>query len=154
MFLHLFVMFEKVNLPRYIFHHMLWALRESQEKDKRFIPYGRLLSEIFYQGKILNAIEVFGTVSDDQLGTVVGKYINAGALKHMSLVEEVVKLETDLKESMIVSDLTIDFPPISKEDNPEVLVAYVTEHFERTGEIINFSFIPGTMAGASLRIAS
>jgi len=28
-FLHLFVNFEKVNLPRYIFHHMLFALMED-----------------------------------------------------------------------------------------------------------------------------
>jgi len=47
-FLHFFVKFEKVNLPRYIFHHMIWALKESQEKNKRFIPYARLLSKIFY----------------------------------------------------------------------------------------------------------
>jgi len=47
-FLHFLITFEKVNLPRYIFHHMLWALKESQEKNKTFIPYGRLLSEIFH----------------------------------------------------------------------------------------------------------
>ena len=34
---------------------------------------------------------------------MVGKYINANALKHMYMVEEVTKLPTDLKESMILS---------------------------------------------------
>ena len=29
-FLHYIISFEKVNLPRYIFHHMLWALEKSQ----------------------------------------------------------------------------------------------------------------------------
>ena len=90
----------------------------------------------------------------DHLGTVVGKYINGYTLKNMGLVETVDQLETDLTESMIVSDLMADFPPILKEDNPEVLVAYVTTHYEQTGEIINLSSIPETMASTPFRIAS
>jgi hypothetical protein len=79
--LHFLVKFEKANLPRNIFHHMLWALRESQENNRRSIPYGRLLSEIFYQGGILKALKVSGVVSDNQLGTVVGKYINGNTFE-------------------------------------------------------------------------
>jgi len=153
-FLHFFVKFEKVNLPRYIFNHMLWALRKSKDRGRKFIPYGRLLSEIFYQGGILKALKKSGSVFDDQLGTMFGKYINAFTLKNMYQVEEAKKLSTDLKESTIVSNLMEDFPPISKEDNHEVLPAYVTDHFEKTGEIINYSSIPDTMAGTPLRIAS
>lgn len=37
-FLHFLVKFEKENLPRYIFHHMLWALKESQEKKEDIFP--------------------------------------------------------------------------------------------------------------------
>jgi len=133
---------------------MIWALKESIEKGRKFIPYGRLLSEIFYQGGILKALKMSDTVADDHMGTVVGKYINANTLKSMYLVKEVEKREADLKESMIVSDLMTDFPPISKEDNPEVLAAYVITHYERTGEIINLSSILDTMAGAPLRIAN
>ena len=153
-FLHFFVKFEKVNLPRYIFHHMLWALRESQEKERRFIPYGRLLSEIFHQGGILNALRLSGVVSDDQLRTVVGKYINASILKSMYLVKNVKKLDTDLDESMIVSDLITNFPPISKDDPPEVLAAFVMSQYDKIGEIINYSSIPDTMAGTPMRIAT
>jgi len=115
---------------------MLWALKESQEKKRSFIPYGRLLSKIFHQEDILEAIRLSKAVNDDQLGKVVGKYINANTLKHMYQVKEFEKLETDLQESMILSNLMDDFPPISKED-PEVRAAYVYEHFKRTGEVIN-----------------
>ena len=72
----------------------------------------------------------------------------------MYIVKNVDKLDSNLKESMIVFNLMDDFPPISKEDNPEVLAAYVTSHYEKTGEIINLSLIPDTMVGAPLRIAS
>lgn len=48
------------------------------------------------------------------------------------MIKNFDKLDTDLKESMIVSGLMFDFLPVSKEDNSEVLVAYVSDHFEKT----------------------
>jgi hypothetical protein len=95
-FLHFLISYEKVYLPRYIFHHMLWALEKSQQKDRTFIPYGRLLSEIFHQGGILKAVKLFKTITDHQLGTMVGKYINGKTLRNMNLVQEVIKMDTDL----------------------------------------------------------
>ena len=136
-----------------MFHHMILALKESKEKDRKFIPYGILLSEIFYQGGLLKALKDSGVVSDDQLGTMTRKYINGSTLKNMGIVKKVDKLDSDLKESMIVSDLMIDFPPISKQDNLEVLAAYVTTHYEKTRETINLSSIPETQVGVPLRVA-
>jgi len=153
-FLHFLVTFEKVNLPRYIFHHMFWELKESQENNRSFIPYGRLLSEIFHQGGILEAIKLSKAVNDDELGTVVGMYINANTLKHMFMIKKFTKLETDLQKSMILSNLIEDFPPISREDPLEVRAAYVYEHWKTTGEVINYNSIPDTMYGAPLKVAS
>jgi len=153
-FLHFFVSFEKLNPPRYIFHHMLWTLRESQDKERKFVPYGRLLSKIFHQGGILEALRLSNLITDEHLGTIVGEYINANTLKHIYLVEEVTKIPTNLKEYMISSDLMVDFPPISKEDPLEVRVSYVYEHFQKTGEIIQYSSIPDTMYCIPLKIAS
>lgn len=70
----------------------------------------------------------------------------------MNIVKEVTVLEYDMKEFDVVSDLMVDFPLISKEDNPEVLAAYVVSHFEVSGDIINYSVIPDTMGGAPLRV--
>jgi len=102
-FLHYFIKFEKVILPKYIFKHMIWALRERQDKNRSDIPY------IFYQGGILNILKTIGVVSDDQVGTMVGKYINAKTLKSMKMIKEVQKQETDLTESMILFDIMADF---------------------------------------------
>jgi len=156
-FLHFLVTFDKVNLPRYIFHHMLSTLKESQEMNRSFIPYGRLLSEIFHEGVILAAIKLSKTLNDDQLGTVCGKYINGSTLKKMLLIKKVTKLDTDLKESMIFSNLMDDCPPISKEDPPEVRVAYVHDHWKRSYSDIPdsmYSDIPDTMYGVTLSVAS
>jgi len=134
-FLHFLITFEKVNLPRYIFHHILWALKESQEKNRAYIPYGRLLYEIFHQGGILKALMLSKLVTDKILGTVVGKYINGSTLKHMLLVKEVVNMDTDLKESMILSNIMDDFPPISR----KILLRYKLHLYMTTGRLLGRS---------------
>jgi len=153
-FLRYFVKFDQVNLPRYIFSQMIWALKESQDKGRSSIPYGRLLSKIFYQGGILNTLQTIGAVSHDQLGTMVGSYINAKTLKSMRLIKKVEKLESDLTESMIVSDLMDDFPLISKEDHPVVIAEYAVWYYKETGIALNIDQLPDTLGGAPLRIAS
>ena len=43
-FLHYFIQIEKANVPKYIFKHMIKALKESQTIKRSWIPYGRLIS--------------------------------------------------------------------------------------------------------------
>jgi len=114
---------------------------------------GRQLLEIFYQGGLLTALKNSVVVSHEHVRTVTGKYINGHTLRSMGIVKTIDKLESDLHESMIVSDLMVDFPPISKEDNPVVMVEFITRHFKETGEIINLNFILDTIVGSPLRIA-
>ncbi|KEH41682.1 hypothetical protein MTR_1g053665 [Medicago truncatula] len=80
--------FDRINLPKYILHHMCWALREIQKNERRQIPFGRLLSEIFVQGQLLKHLKNCGVSSDEELGTVVGKIINGKTLKSMFLRRE------------------------------------------------------------------
>jgi len=153
-FLYFLNNFEKVNLPRYIFNHTCWALKESQgKKERRQVPYGRLSSEIFHQSGMLKTLRSIGVVSDKDLDTSIGKIINGRKLKYMQIMKKATVLKTNLKESDVLSDLMVDFPPISKEDNPEVLAAYVVSHYEDTGNIIIDNSIPPTMDGVPLKIA-
>jgi len=62
-------------------------------------------------------------------------------------------LSTNLKESIVISNLMDDFPPICKQDPLEVRVMYTMDHFERTGQTIKISDIPETMYGGTLPIA-
>ena len=79
---------EKANVPKYIFRHMIKTLNESQTINMCWVPFGRLLSEIFHQGGILDAI-ITAKVSDDkQLGTITGKVINGSTLRHMKLIKK------------------------------------------------------------------
>jgi len=154
-FLHFFMTKEKSNVPKYIFRHMIKTLRESQTIKRSWIPYGRMISEILHQGGILNTLKEVKIFTDAQLGTVTGKIINDGTLKHMKLIkkEDYTVLSTDLNESAVVSNLMEDFPPICKQDPLDVRVHYIMDHYEKTGQTIKLSDIPETMYGGALPIA-
>jgi len=154
-FLHFFITQEKANVPKYIFNHMIWALKESQNSNRSWIPYGRLLFEIFHQGGILKAVKQSKIITDAQLGTMTGKIINGRTLIKMELIkkEEFKERNTGLKESYVVSNLMDDFPLICRQDPPEVRAHFVYEHWERTGETIKYDEIQETMYGGALPIA-
>ena len=54
----------------------------------------------------------------------------------------VISVDTDLKESSIISNLMDDFPPICKQDPLEVRVMFIKDYYEMTGHIIKISDIP------------
>jgi len=154
-FLHLFLTKERANVPKFIFRHLVKSLRDSQTIHKNFVPYGRLLSEIFYQGGILNSLKEVNYFTDAQLCTVTGRIINGATLVAMKLIkkQDLKQLSTDLKESSVISNLMDDFPPICKQDSLEVRVMYMKEYFEMTGKVIKISDIPDEMYGGALPVA-
>ena len=152
-FLHLFLTKEKANVPKFIFRHLVKNLKDSQTIHKNFVPYGRLLSEIFYQGGILYSLEV-NYFTDAQLCTVTGRIINGATLVVMKLIkkQDLKQLSTDLKEPSGISNLMDDFPPICKQDPLEVRVMFMKEYFETTGKVIKISDIPDEMYGGALPV--
>jgi hypothetical protein len=118
--LHHFIKKEKVNVPKYMFKWLIDNLKKSQMQDKPYVPCGRLLSEIFYQGGVLDRLSSVEAFTDKMLDTKTGKFINAQTLKNMKMISNVTKLESDLSESNVRSDLMRDFPPICKKDPLDV----------------------------------
>jgi len=86
---------------------------------------------------------------------MTGKVINGHTLRKMLLIkkEDLTELISDLKESSVVSSLMDDFPPICRQDPPEVRAIYVFEHSQITGETIKYDDIPETMYGGALPVA-
>jgi len=82
--------------------------------------------------------------TDDMLGTVTGKVINGSTLANMRLIKQevITKLETDLKESRVFSNLMEGFPPICKQDPLDVQLFYIHDHLQSTGEEIQLEDIP------------
>jgi len=154
-FLHFFLTREKANVPKYIFKHLIKNLKDSQILQKNFVPYGRLLSEIFHQGGILNTLKEVNYFTDAQLGTVTGRIINGATLVSMKFIKKAdyKELSTDLKESSVISNLMDDFPPICKQDPLDVQVMFIKEYFEMTGQVIKIGDIPEEMYGGTLPVA-
>ncbi|AES70129.2 hypothetical protein MTR_3g048350 [Medicago truncatula] len=153
--LHFFITGVKANVPRYIFRHMVQQLRESQLKNRCWVPYGRLLSEIFHQGGIIKMLKEAEFFTDEQLGTVIGKIINGETLRSMHLIDvkDLKKLPTDMKASDAKSALIPNFPPICKQDPLDVQMNYIRDHFERTREKISLKDVPEQMFGGVLPVA-
>ena len=134
---------------------MIKNLKYSQLLRKTFVPYGRLLSEIFHQGGILNTLKEVNYFTDAQLGTVTGRIINGATLVSMKFIKkaEYKELITDLKESSVISNLMDDFPPRCKQDPVDVQVMFIKDYFQMTGQVIKISDIPEEMYGGTLPIA-
>jgi len=154
-FLHFFLTRERANVPKYIFKHLINCLKDSQTIKRNLVPYGRILSEIFHQIGVLDALKNVKCFNDAQLGTVTGRIINGATMVTMKLIkkEDHQELSTDLKESSVISNLMDDFPPICKQDPLEVRVMFIKEFYELTGQVIKINDIPDEMYGGALPIA-
>ena len=87
-FLHFFLKKEKANVPKYLFKHLIKTLKESQLNNRTWVPYRRLISEIFNQGGLLRGLSETRGFTNNMLGTVA----------NMKLIKPdvVVKLETNM----------------------------------------------------------
>jgi len=146
---------ERANVPKYIFKHLINCLKDSQTIKRNFVPYGRILSEIFHQFGVLDALKNVNCFTDVQLGTVTGRIINGATMVTMKLIkkEDHQELSTNLKESSVISNLMDDFPPICKQDPLEVRIMFIKEYYELTSQVIKISDIPDEMYGGALPIA-
>ena len=99
-FLHFFLTKERANVPKYIFKHLINCLKDSQTIKRNLVPYGRMLSEIFHQIGVLDALKNVKCFNDAQLGTVTGRIINGATMVTMKLIkkEDHQELSTDLKD--------------------------------------------------------
>jgi len=155
-FLHFFIIKEKANMPKYIFKHMINALKESQTIKRTWVPYGRLISEDLHQRRFLKALSDTRGFTDQQLGTVTGKIINGSTLRNMNLIKKDVykKMDSDMKESRAISSLMEDFPSICKQDPLDVQHYFIHDHLQTTGKTIQLENIPEQMYGGALSVAT
>jgi len=70
----------------------------------------------------------------------------------MKIIRKFSPNEKDLKESAVQTELMRDFPPISKEDNPEVLAELISAYAKESGGIILDKDTPDIPDEAPLRV--
>jgi len=132
--LYFLAVYQAINLPRYLMHHLCWAIKEGVKGKRKQVPCERLLSEIFFQGGLLKTLDKFNLVSDSVLGIATRKMINGKTLQYMQIIKKFSPNEKDLKESSVPLRLMRDFPSILKEGNPEVLAGYITAYSKEYDE--------------------
>ncbi|RHN41344.1 hypothetical protein MtrunA17_Chr8g0365081 [Medicago truncatula] len=122
---------------------MCTSIREGI-KWKKSVPYTRLISEILYQGRLLQKVQDLGVSSDEELGTKTGKVVNGTMLGFMKIIwkMDVIISKNDLKLSARTTDLLDDFPPISLEDPLVVIAEYIAAYYKETGVPIKRDQIP------------
>jgi len=126
--------FQPINLPRYLMHHLCWAIKEAYKGKRKQVHCGRLLSEIFYQGGVLKTLDTFNLVSDRVLGITTGRMINGTSLHNMKAIQIILTDSKDLKESEAPSQFIRDFPSILKENHPGALSAYLAAFAKESEE--------------------
>jgi hypothetical protein len=126
--------FEKINLPRYLMHHLCWAMNEAINKDRKQVPCGRLLSEIFHQGKLLEILRRSKATSDKCFKvSTADKIINSRTLCYMGFIDKIPSKERGMEFSTADLEVIMDFPSITKENNPEVLAELIAAHDKESG---------------------
>jgi len=129
--------YDKINLPKYLMHHLCWAVKEGIRGKRKQIPCGRLLFEIFTQGKLLETLRRNNLASNKILRTRTGKMINGKTLQNMKIIKKFSPKEKDLKESTAPTKLMKDFPPLYQERNPEVLAKLIADSVKESGIILD-----------------
>lgn len=112
---------DKINLPSYIFHHFCEAIKESKKHNKKNVPYVRLLSKLFYQSRLIDALK---TVYDNKdLEEIHGNILPAFFLANMKLLKksEVVVSKEPLRIRWAKTDYLEDYIVITKHKNPDVI---------------------------------
>jgi len=142
----------KINLPRYLMHHLCWAIKEGIRGKRKQIPCGRLLSKMFTQGKLLETLRRHKLASNKSLRTITRKIINGKTLQNMKIIKKFSPNEKDLKASAVQTELMKDFPPISKERNPEVLAELIVAYAKESGGIFLDDDTPDVPDEAPLRV--
>jgi len=82
---------------------------------------------------------------------IVGK-TGCYTLQNMKIIRKFSPNKKDLKESVAQLELMRDFPPISKEDNPEVLAELIAAYVKESGGIILDRDTPDIPDDAPLRV--
>jgi len=132
-------------------HHLCWTIKEGIRSKRKQIPCGRLLSEIFSQGKILEILRKNNLASDQILRTKTGKMINGKTLQNMKIIKKFSPNEKNLKESTAPTKLMTDFPPIYQERNSEALAKLVADYAKESGIRMDTE-APAAAAEVSLQV--
>ncbi|MCI01051.1 hypothetical protein A2U01_0022075, partial [Trifolium medium] len=130
---------KKINLVDLLFGYLCQAIRDSFNKNTTIVIYPRLLSELFYQTKL---VQIFKKAHPELVEEERAKKLDEGFLTKMHLKKKVVKPQNPLK-AQFEEHLFIDgFPIISEADDEEVILNFLEDLLRSTGVFVPRSMVP------------
>lgn len=132
----------KINLPGYIFHHMCEAIKDSKKHTNKNVPYVRLLSELFHQGRLIYSLR--DASAHDDLEEIHGNILSTSILANMKLLKRnaMVILEEPLRARSTKSSYLEDYLVITKHDNPEVIREFIKMARKEVGVVLTYEELP------------
>lgn len=127
----------KIKLYAYIFNHICEDIKESTKHHKKNVPYARLLSKLFYQGRLIVALKTFH--DNEDLEKIYGNILSASILANMKLLKKIIVVTSKVPFFVRCTnyDYIVDYPVITKMDNPKVIRLYIEQAFKE-GVIIKY----------------
>ncbi|XP_057443940.1 uncharacterized protein LOC130736110 [Lotus japonicus] len=122
---------QKICLPYFLFTYLKDCIKKSRttasesKSTIKYIPFGRLLSDIFVESNLVKDLIKAGCTED--LTTLTGDALTSKTLKRMGLIDNKVAAAFVSKPAEIVKRrIRIDdFPLWSKADDPEAILHYI-----------------------------
>jgi hypothetical protein len=126
--------FKRIDLPKYLLHHMCWAIKEGISRERKQVPCGRLLSEIFHQGKLLETLKRYKEASDSCFKVITSdRILNSKSLYAMKIIDKPLVDEKWIELTTTESEPLKNFPSIIQENNHVVLASLVAAHARESG---------------------
>ncbi|XP_057418705.1 uncharacterized protein LOC130712905 [Lotus japonicus] len=124
---------QKICLPYFLFTYLKDCIRRSRttaaatKNTIRYIPFGRVLSDIFVESKLVKDLINAGCTED--LSILAGEAFTSTSLKRMCLIEKKIEAESvitpeEVKGRRIPLN---DYPLWSKVDDPEAILYYIED---------------------------
>ncbi|XP_050897528.1 uncharacterized protein LOC127104386 [Lathyrus oleraceus] len=132
---------DKINMSSYIFNHICEAIKDSTKLQKKNVLYARLLPELFFQGRLIDALK--SLYDNEDLEEFYGNIISASVLDNteMKMKCEIFASDIPISVRCTTSNYLKDYPVITKIDNPELIRNFIIQSFKE-GNNIRLKDIP------------
>ncbi|XP_057444104.1 uncharacterized protein LOC130736280 [Lotus japonicus] len=124
---------EKICLPYFLFNYLKDCIRRLRttavvtKNTIKYIPFGRLLSDLFVESNLVKDLIDVGCTED--LSTLTGDAFTSTTMKRMCLIEKKIEADSiitpeEIKGRRIPLN---DYPLWSKADDPEAIMYYLED---------------------------
>jgi hypothetical protein len=115
----------QLDLPAYLFHFLCGYIKNTQEKQTALVAFPRLLSELFYQGGLVEHLKELG--EHHVVHEIISKFFNAEVLVNMQRIKksELLYPQQPLLKKEVGRPFNPDIPQVYKNEPLEVIVEYL-----------------------------